>query len=271
MSHPRSYRNDGHRRDLPDSANRSRRDFLRLGAAAVCFPGVVGCQSETAALVPGTNRLSARPGMPTLTPQVGASELDFGGARDGLLFVPEAYDPSRAWPLFVALHGATGDADNWRGFFPAGDDRGMVILAPDARGGTWDRIRGAFGPDVAFMDRALGHTFERVRVDPARVCLGGFSDGASYALSLGLSNGDLFNNLIAFSPGFVDAQEPITGKPRVWISHGTADGILPVRLSRDIIVPGLKDDGYDITYKEFAGGHEVPSAVSQEALDWFLG
>jgi phospholipase/carboxylesterase len=35
------------------------------------------------------------------------------------------------------------------------------------------------------------------------VALGGFSDGASYALSLDLTNGDLFASLIAFSPGFI--------------------------------------------------------------------
>jgi len=34
-------------------------------------------------------------------------------------------------------------------------------------------------------------------------CNRGFSDGASYALSVGITNGDLFTHVIAFSPGFV--------------------------------------------------------------------
>lgn len=33
----------------------------------------------------------------------------------------------------------------------------------------------------------------------------GFSDGASYALSLGLPNGNLFSHIVAFSPGFMRA------------------------------------------------------------------
>ena len=56
-------------------------------------------------------------------------------------------------------------------------------------------------------------------VDPARLVIGGFSDGASYALSLGLINGQLFRKVAAFSPGFVVTGEP-EGKPRVFISHG---------------------------------------------------
>ena len=40
-------------------------------------------------------------------------------------------------------------------------------------------------------------------VDRQRVCASGFSDGASYALSLGAANGDLFTHIAAFSPGFM--------------------------------------------------------------------
>lgn len=147
----------------------------------------------------------------------------------------------------------------------------MILLAPDSRGSTWDFVRDRFGPDVEFLDRALQHTFERCRIDPARIALGGFSDGASYALSLGLSNGDLFSHLVAYSPGFLRVADPIVGKPRVYVSHGTRDGVLPVTISRDGIVPSLRSGGYDVTYQEFDGGHEVPSAICESALDWFLG
>ncbi len=55
------------------------------------------------------------------------------------------------------------------------------------------------------------------------------------------------------------------------MSHGTRDPVLPVTISRDGIVPSLRSGGYDVTYQEFDGGHEVPSAISESALDWFLG
>jgi predicted esterase len=64
--------------------------------------------------------------------------------------------------------------------------------------------------------------------------------------------------------------EPLVGKPRIFVSHGTQDPILSVAASRDRIVPALREDGYDVTYEEFVGGHQVPRVVSEQALDWFL-
>ena len=58
--------------------------------------------------------------------------------------------------------------------------------------------------------------------------------------------------------------------PPVFVSHGTLDTILPVRASRDEIVPTLRGRGYDVTYREFVGGHTLTSAIVTEALDWFL-
>jgi predicted esterase len=40
----------------------------------------------------------------------------------------------------------------------------------------------------------------------------GFSDGASYALSLGLANGDLFTHVLGFSPGFMRVPRHV-GRP----------------------------------------------------------
>ena len=111
-----------------------------------------------------------------------------------------------------------------------------MLLVPDSRGRTWDMILGNYGPDVAFIDQALAQTFSRYALNPARLAIGGFSDGASYALSLGLSNGDLFTHIIAFSPGFM-APAQQQGRPPVFITHGTQDRVLPItRCSRRMSV-----------------------------------
>jgi phospholipase/carboxylesterase len=209
--------------------------------------------------------------VPTVTPTPGLSELGLGSSRDGLLYVPQSYSPATPAPLFIGLHGAGGAGSNWASYPDRAEARGMIFLAPDSRSSTWDVLLGGFGPDVEFLDRALQHTFERTRIDPARIALGGFSDGASYALSLGVSNGDLFSHLVAYSPGFFRPGEPIVGKPRVYASHGTRDGVLSVTTTRDVIVPTFIESGYDVTFEEFDGGHEVPSEISESALDWFLG
>jgi len=120
---------------------------------------------------------------------------------------------------------------------------------------------------VTFLDRALSRVSELVNVDPARLAIGGFSDGATYALTLGLINGDLFRRVIAFSPGFV-VDGPAHGKPQFFISHGTSDQILPIDQCSRRIVPNLKRLGYDVTFREFDGGHEVPPTIAAEALKW---
>jgi phospholipase/carboxylesterase len=146
----------------------------------------------------------------------------------------------------------------------------MILLAPDSRSSTWDLVRGSFGPDVEFLDRALRFTFQRCVIDPTHVALGGFSDGASYALSLGVSNGDLFSHLVAYSPGFIDPSPPVVGRPRVFVSHGTHDSFLSARVTRDVLVPRLRREGYDVTFQLFEGGHAVPAEISELALDWFV-
>ena len=142
-----------------------------------------------------------------------------------------------------------------------------------SRASTWDLIIfGGYGPDVAFLDEALEHTFERCRIDPAQIAMGGFSDGASYALSLGVSNGDLLSHLIGYSPGFHAPSDPIVGKPRVFISHGDPGQHSSCEQhSGTSSCRAFADADYDVKYEEFAGGHEVPAEISESALDWFLG
>ena len=97
------------------------------------------------------------------------------------------------------------------------------------------RDQGELEPDVIFLNRALEPGVSRQRRSIQRACRsGGFSDGATYALTLGLINGDLFRRIVAFSPGFVVTGAGVPhGKAKFFISHGTRDDILPIdRCSR---------------------------------------
>lgn len=259
---------------MNSAAQMDRRRFLTAGTSLILAPYVAGCDLITDAFEPGSGnpRLSARPSeYPTGEFGPGEWELGLDAGRDCLLYLPEGYDQEVAHPLLVLLHGATGDAEGWRGFEPAADSRGVILLIPESRDYTWDIVIDSFGPDVRFIDSALERTFESCHVDSSRIGLGGFSDGASYGLSLGLPNADLFTDLIAFSPGFVEKPGPGWGRPDVFVSHGTQDRILSISRTRDQIVPWLRERGHDVLYREFIGGHEVPAAVGGEAMDWFVG
>jgi predicted esterase len=190
-------------------------------------------------------------------------------ARDGYLYVPPSYAHERPAPLVVVLHGAGEDArDGLAQLRGQADEVGTMLLALSSRGPTWDFVVGGYGPDVEAIDRALGWTFSRYAVDPARVGVGGYSDGASYALSLGISNGDLFTHVLAFSPGFM-APAGRVGSPRIFVSHGTRDGWLPIERCSRRIVPQLTGAGYEVHYREFDGPHVVPPEIGREAVQWF--
>ena len=220
---------------------------------------------------PEQGRIGGRPQQGLKPPAApGLQPLGLEVGRDGLIYVPSGYDPARAAPMVLMLHGAGGNARG--GLDPLlglADQNGLLLLSPDSRGRTWDVLVGGFGPDIAFIDRALAQTFSRYEVDPKRIAIGGFSDGASYALSVGLTNGDLFTHVIAFSPGFSSAGRE-RGSPDLFISHGTGDEVLPISRTSRMIVPVLRRQGYRLRYEEFEGGHLVPPALSEEAVNWFL-
>ena len=166
------------------------------------------------------------------------------------------------------LHGAGNSSEGMTWTFPLADEYGVIILAPDSRELTWDAVIGEFGPDVRYIDGALAYTFRRSFVDPKRIAIGGFSDGASYALSLGMANGELFNYIMAFSPGFI-ASTNGAGMPRIFISHGKEDDVLSIETTSRDMVPKLTAAGYDVKYQEFDGGHAVPPAIARQAFGWF--
>ena len=185
-----------------------------------------------------------------------------------LRYVPATYRPDRPAPLAVMLHGAGGSAEQGLSLLrAAADAAGIVLLAPAARQATWDLLVGGFGPDVERIDAMLGDTLTRCAIDPARVAIGGFSDGASYALSLGLGNGDLFSHVIAFSPGFMAPARSV-GRPRCYVSHGIRDAVLPIARCSRRIVPALERAGHDVRYREFDGPHVVPADLAREAAAW---
>jgi predicted esterase len=185
-----------------------------------------------------------------------------------LLYVPAGYRGDAPVPLVLSLHGAGGNAQH--GLSPLralADEAGFALLAVGAAGRTWDVIVDGYGPDVEAIDEALAHVFGLVAVDPERLGVSGFSDGASYALSLGITNGDLFTHVLAFSPGFM-APASQHGAPRIFISHGTADQVLPISRCSRRVAPALQRAGYEVEYREFTGAHTVPADVAREAVGW---
>ncbi|MGN9811559.1 alpha/beta hydrolase [Micromonospora sp. BQ11] len=214
-------------------------------------------------------RLTARPAPPTGRAGTGLTALtDAEGGPLATVYAPEPADGS-PYRLVLLLHGAGGSARQGLDLLlPVADAHHLLLVAPQAAAGSWDLIVEGFGVDVRRIDGLLAGVFSGHPVD--RVVFGGFSDGASYALSLGLTNGDLVDAVVAFSPGFA-APLVTHGKPRVYVAHGTDDPVLPIDVCSRRLVPRLRALDYDVTYQEFPGGHEVPAEIRHHAAAWLSG
>jgi phospholipase/carboxylesterase len=236
----------------------TRREILQLIGGA----SVARCASTPER--PAAGRLSARPHPHAEQGTPGVVPLNLATPRDGLLYVPRA----GRLPLILMLHGAGGMAlPVIQDYRARADEFGFMLLVPESRGKTWDVVHEGFGPDVKFINNALAWVFNRYDVDQRHLAVAGFSDGASYALSLGITNGDLFSHVMAFSPGFaLPASQH--GAPRMFISHGNLDAILPIANTKRI-VSRLQSAGYDVRFEEFSGPHRTPVDITAKAFAWF--
>jgi len=221
--------------------------------------------------MPRTGRIYARPKKIARTGPTGLQPLPVGGQRDSYLYVPPAHSAENPSALVLLLHGSGGHAHHGLDILQdLADAANLILVAPASAGYTWDVIIGRWGRDVKLINQALEHVFASYAIDPSRVAIGGFSDGASYALSLGLTNGDLFTHVIAFSPGTV-APVVRRGAPKIFISHGIRDEILPVSTCGRRIVEELRESGLDVEYREFDAGHRIPPDIALAAVSWFTG
>ena len=211
----------------------------------------------------------------TLAASAGLQKLS---DRNGLLYIPTGH--AEPLPLLILLHKAGGSASEW--FAGGGScaryaEKGrFIILAPESPSPSWGTGPKNWDYDYLAINRALEEAFGRCAIDRNRLAIGGFSDGASYALSLGLANGDVFSYVIAFSPAFI-VRAQARGRigndnkvriPPVYIAHGTADNVLPITSTSRIFVSSLRKNGYNVEFREFSGGHDLSRQVVDHAMTW---
>lgn len=259
----------------PRQQHPGRRDALRSLAAGLAGAGATPMLARALlACAPARRgeigRLETRHTPATDRTAPGTYPLGVRKGRDGVLHLPPQYRPETPIPLVVLLHGAGGSgASITQRFKGYADELGIAFVAPDSTEVSWDR-GDRLTRDVAHIDAALAVAFRRVNTTPDQMRIGGFSDGASYSLSVGLTNGDLFARILALSPGFMDPAR-LRGKPEIYVTHGTRDEILPIDRTSRRIVPVLERAGYAVHFHEFDGTHETPRGVCRPAFEWLIG
>ncbi|MEO6579988.1 MAG: dienelactone hydrolase family protein [Sphingomicrobium sp.] len=226
---------------------------------------------------------------PALTASVPTTPLAASDKRHGVLALAGglyAYLPTGLTgvpvPLLVAFHGAGGLASNvLKAYRADADARGFVLLLPQSIKPTWDMVEDLsgriglemnvsprYGKDLKAVDAALADLFTKVAIDPARVGVAGFSDGATYAVSVGTANPRLFHTIIAFSPGPAFPTK-FDATQRIFISHAEQDPVLPYSYTRSLVAM-LRVKKMPVMFESFKGGHEVPKAIRAKAMDYFM-
>ena len=190
------------------------------------------------------------------------------------VYVPEDYDPARAYPLVMALHGGAGHGRlflwSWlrevRG-------RGVVLVAPTATGDRWSLMEPQV--DSGHLARVLESVARRWSIDRSRLLLTGMSDGGTFTLLSGLDDESPFTYLApvaaSFHPLLLAVTEPerVTGLP-VYLVHGALDWMFPVSMGR-AAKEALVAAGAAVNYREIADlSHVYPREEGSLILDWFL-
>jgi predicted esterase len=211
------------------------------------------------------------------------------------LYVPRSYDPRRAWPLVVALHGSLSDhRQNLRRVFGLDDRPGeteaeasrnelplpdvpALVVSPFGRGEAMG-FDGLGGDDVM---RVLADVRRAYHVDPERITLTGLSMGGGAVWQIGLRHPELFAALAPvcgltdfrrmirpadaafYDPALLESLSPPAlaenaAHLQVFIFHGDQDPTVPVGDSRRMVdrYRALGWLGKNVHYTEYPGvGH----------------
>jgi len=198
------------------------------------------------------------------------------GGRGGFsLYVPEWYDADRAWPLIVALHGGSGNGEDflWSWLIEA-RSRGCLLLSPTSLGSTWSLM----GDDVdaSALRSMVEYVAANWRVDPARILLTGLSDGGTYTLLCGLQPDMPFTHLAPIS-GVLHPANVVNGNlarargRRIYLVHGGLDWMFPIATAR-LAHHELERAGADIVFREIADlSHAYPREENGAILEWMGG
>jgi len=208
------------------------------------------------------------------------------GGRFAHVLAPDGVHPEEALPVVFALHGCWQFRTERDMAYCAAMYREManqahaVVIVPWAKDHTWDFVmtQGRASGDTAFFAWCLEETRRLHRIDEGRVAIMGFSDGASFGLSLAVANPDIFEAVLVWAAGFCLPPPPPSAmplsRPRVFMWHGVEDQIFDIRSVSLPVRDHLHAAGLEVHYHAEEGGRHVCPQPGSEfcnaALEFWL-
>lgn len=198
------------------------------------------------------------------------------GERRYVVYVPADYDPSRAWPLILFLHGMGERGDDGLIQSEVGIGRAIrrhakrfpcLVVMPQCPGtGNWDDV----GHDD--IQAALDLTLAQYKIDPARIYLTGLSMGGYGTWMIGAAQSDVFAALMPVcGGGNVEDGPKLAGIP-IWAFHGLDDKVVEIDKSREM-VKAVRQAGGKVKFSEFpdTGHNSWDKAYGDpKAIKWLL-
>jgi len=202
------------------------------------------------------------------------------------LHFPPDYDPSLKYPLLIVLHGQGANPESYGLIRDRLADPSLILAIPQAPYATasvnttgyswaWDAAGEQLPKRSAQRTNDyIGQVIEQLTslLQSDSVYLMGHSQGGCFAYQGGIVNHDLLDGIIVvggwleenwFGPAELQAASHLP----VFVAHGSNDGMIGIDRAR---AAGryLSENGFDVSFFEFAGAHNVPAEAVQAAQSW---
>ncbi|MCF7920415.1 MAG: hypothetical protein K9N06_10945 [Candidatus Cloacimonetes bacterium] len=199
---------------------------------------------------------------------------------------PENYDPQKAYPLIVGLHGYGADANSFLGLWDGFEKHDFIYICPetfypfllgDRLGWSWFTWTEDDVINSGIMDQTEAYIADVTReikkdYKISETYLLGFSQGCGLAYATGIRFHKDFEGMMCFG-GWLDTDrlnDKMLKKAKdlkVFIAHGTKDTMVEFE-SGVKAKDKLKEMHYDLYFYEFDDGHRVPPEALQKAQEW---
>lgn len=195
--------------------------------------------------------------------------------RPYVVYIPRDYDPAKAWPLVMFLHGRGERGDDglrqtevgigrairlWPERFPC-----LVVMPQCPKKVQWDTA-------LDDIDTALEQTLAEYNIDRQRVYLTGHSMGGYATWMYGARRAQTYAALMPICGGGNVTDAPVLAQVPIWAFHGADDPAVPPEESRTM-VDAVRQAGGRVKYTEYPEtGHNAWDQAygDKKATKWLL-
>jgi phospholipase/carboxylesterase len=209
---------------------------------------------------------------------------------------PDGYTTESAFPLVIGLHGGGSSYESFKTIWKYFENPQFILATPQAPykwlmgeelgydwsawpSGNLEVMIRALKLTTTYIKNLITTLTERYKI--SEVYLMGLSQGSIITQIAGINNYDLLKGIIILSgpeinhpdkPKIVWPPEGIireANKLRVFIAHGKSDSIIAIDIAYKS--KGIYENfGYNVTFFEFEGGHEVNPGAMKAVERWIV-